>query len=258
MKVITIINNKGGVGKTTSVQNIGAAISLLCKAKVLLIDLDPQCSLTKSFGITTTNGNIGDLLLGLKTFEEIKITYNKNIDVLPTSQELIHQEQQIANSPAFPFNLKLALEKPNNDYDFIVIDCPPSLGVLTRVALLACNTYLIPMQAEYFSYEGLRSLILYTKDLAVVNKGMALGGVFATRFNPNVKKNFSKYIINSIREQIGGKLLDTCIRENIALSEAQADGKTIFDYNPDCNAAEDYYNLTKEIFLKVFDYNEQK
>ncbi|MCP3659681.1 MAG: ParA family protein [Bacteroidetes bacterium] len=251
MFIFTVINNKGGVGKTTSAQNLGGALSKYSKAKTLIIDLDPQSSLTKGFRISENERQVGDFLLNKVDIESIKFKYDDYLDILPSSFDLLNQEQMIANSPAFPFNLKSNLSKIKDAYNFVIIDCPPALSSLTRIALMACDFYLIPTQAEYFSYEGLRSLINFTNQLSAVNPSMKLGGVFATRFNPNIKKRFSQEIITSIKEQLKDKFLKTYIRENIALTESQAKGKHIFDYNDSSNGAKDYHSLAKELLAKI-------
>lgn len=250
MHIIAIANNKGGVGKTTSAQNIGAAIATFANKKTLLIDLDPQASLSKSFGIYLDphKAYSGTFLLGKCSLEDAIINYNKsNLNILPTSMELVKDKEEIKKTNNFPFNLLHNLEKYKTNYDFVIIDCPPGVGTLTTIALTACYRYYVPLQAEYFSYEGVRDFITYTGKIASINKSLKLGGVFATRFNPNSKKNFSRNLVQAVKEQLGNRFLQTYIRDNIALSEAQAKKMHIFDYDKKSNGAIDYYNLTKEI-----------
>jgi chromosome partitioning protein len=252
MNIFTIINNKGGVGKSTAAQNIGAAIAKFTDSKTLLIDLDPQASLTKSFGINLQSGQptVGSFILGKSTIEQTAITYKKsNIDILPASSALVQEQEKIKNNSKFPFSLIRALEKVQSkkQYQFIVIDCPPSTSALTDIALIACQRYYVPLQAEYFSYEGLRELVNYANQIASLNPGIKLGGVFANRFNPNAKNNFSREIIERVKDQLEDKFLKTYIRENIAISIAQANFMPIFDYDIKSNGDQDYYNLTKEI-----------
>lgn len=252
MNILTIANNKGGVGKTTSTQNIGAAIATFTNSKVLLIDLDPQANLSKSFGIylQREEKQVASFLLGNSTLKATVKNYKgSNIDILPTSMELTREEENIKNDPTYPFNLVRALEKntESKKYDFILIDCPPALSTFTTIALVACDRYYVPLQADYFSYEGLRDFIDYANQIVSINPRIELGGVFANRFNPHIKKNFSKNIIQAIKEQLGSSFLQTYIRDNIALSEAQAKGEHIFDYDIKANGAKDYYELTKEI-----------
>lgn len=251
MKVISIVNNKGGVGKTTTAQNLSGAMSSFTEGTVLAIDLDPQNSLSKSLGVNEARKHVGDFLLGKATFNEVKIDYDSKLSLLPASLDLLNQEQQLANSAVFPFNLKLALEKLPQRPDFVIIDCPPSLSVLTRIALVACDIYMIPMQAEYFSYEGLRALINYTNDLVQVNPSMRLGGIFATRYNPNIRKKFSREVIKNIQEQLSDRFFEVFVRENITITEAQASGKHIFDFNEGCKGAEDYHALAAEVLQRL-------
>ena len=154
MRVITILNNKGVVGKTTTVQNIAAALSRFTEGeqKVLAIDLDPQGSLTKSFGIRL-QGNAwtsGSFVLRRVSLEQATIPYKKsNIDILPAFGSLLNDEEAIRSDACFPFNLQQALAQDKKQYDFIVIDCPPALSSLTQIAFIACDRYYIPLQAEF-------------------------------------------------------------------------------------------------------------
>ena len=253
MNILAIVNNKGGVGKTTTAQHIGAAVATFTDSKTLLIDLDPQASLTKSLGarLQPSQPTIGSCLLDKATISQACIKYkNSNIDLLPASLDLLQDEESIKNRMDFPFTLKRILEKSQQPYDFVIIDCPPALSALTKIALTACHRYYVPLQAEYFSYEGLREFIHYANQITMLNPQIELGGVFATRFNPRTKKKFSKELIESVKKQLQGKFLKTYIRENIALSEAQAQGQHIFEYDRTAHGAQDYYNLTKEIILR--------
>jgi chromosome partitioning protein len=255
MNILAIANNKGGVGKTTSTQNIGAAIATFTNRKTLLIDLDPQANLSKSFGIYLQSGqsHVGNFLLGETNLNEAIINYKgSNIDILPASIELVDEEDNLRRDRQFPFNLIKALEKNVDEkkYDFILIDCPPALSTFTKIALLACDRYYVPLQAEFFSYEGLREFVNYARKISAMNNRIQLGGVFASRFNPHTKNKFNKDLIEAVKNQLQDKFLSTYIRENIALSKAQAKGEHIFEYDKNSHGAKDYYNLTKEIILK--------
>lgn len=255
MAVIAIINNKGGVGKTTTAQNVSAAIATFTEGekRVLIIDLDPQGNLTKSFGIKLQQDapTVGSFILRKATLEQAVFTYKEsNIDILPADHRLFDDEDAIKASTRFPFNLKQALAESKKQYDFVVIDCPPSTRFLIKMALVACDRYYIPLQAAYLSYEGLVEFIHYANEVAQLNPSMSIGGVFATRFNPKANKKFSKALIEAARRQLKDKFLDSYIRENGDLDKAQAEGQHIFDYNIHSNGAIDYYNLTKEIITK--------
>ena len=252
MKIISIVNNKGGVGKTTSAQSIAAGLSKFANARVLVIDLDAQASLTKSFGIQHAGlkRDSGSFITGEYEFDEI-VKRVGDIDVLPGSAELIHREDTIKAAPIFPFNLKIALEKVKDRYDFVIIDCPPALYGNTRLALVSCHQYYVPLQAEFLSYEGLRNFLVYSAEIKKISPNTNLGGVFATRYNPKIRKKISHELVSATKEQLGDVFMDSYIRDNVALSEAQASGMTIFDYAPNSNGAEDYYKLTKEILERI-------
>lgn len=251
--IISIVNNKGGVGKTTSAQNIGAAFHKFANAKVLFIDLDAQASLSRCFGVQELQigkNHVGSFITGEVPFDNV-VVKSKIGDLLPSSAELNSKEDTLKNSPIFPFNIKFALDKIKNQYDFIVIDCPPSLTSMTRMALIACDMYLVPLQAEFLSYEGLRNFLNYSAEIQQISPQTTLGGVFATRYNPNIRKKLSNDLIEATKEQLGDKFLNTYIRDNIALSEAQAIGSDIFNYSPDSNGAIDYYQLAKELLDNI-------
>jgi len=265
MRIITIFNNKGGVGKTTSVQNIGAALALFAGKRVLLIDLDQQANLTMGYGIAVENRdkNTASFILGATSLEETRVQYrDTTIDILPASPALRRQEVNIKNK-GYPTNLRQALKQANHQYDYVIIDAPPAISIFSDIALVACDQYYVPLQAEYFSYEGLRNLAGYIHELRediqvkakTPNMSLALGGVFAVGFNPQAKRNFNKVIVQSVQEQLGDQLLTTYIRTNVALSEAQAQGMHIFDYERKYKrgkkAAEDYHALAEEIFKNM-------
>lgn len=248
--VISFVNNKGGVGKTTSAQNIGAALHRFAEARVLFIDLDGQASLTRCFGIQESqvgSNNAGTFIARDDVPIEAIIKKTAVGDLLPSSAELNNKEDYIKASPVFPFNLKLRLEKYKSQYDFVIIDCPPTLSAMTRIALVACDMYLVPLQAEFLSYEGLRNFLNYSKEIQLISPQTQLGGVFATRYNPRINKKLSNDLIEATKQQLGDKFFASYIRDNISVSEAQASGTDIFNYAPDSNGAKDYYKLTREL-----------
>ncbi|MES2389289.1 MAG: ParA family protein [Bacteroidota bacterium] len=255
MRVFTVVNNKGGVGKTTTVQNLGAALAKK-GARVLLIDLDAQASLTRSFGIRTqpAQPNSGDFLMAKSGLAEVVLNVAERISLVPAGSNLIAQEDSIKNSNVYPANLRFALQDSGaaSSFDYVIADCPPALSALTRVALNACDLYFVPLQAEYLSYEGLKNFLGFSREIHRM-AGCDLGGVFATRYNPRVRKNLSNDLISEATEQLGDYFLKTYIRDNIALSEAQAMNRSIFDYSPGSNGAKDYMALCDEILNRLKD-----
>jgi chromosome partitioning protein len=257
LKTLSFVNNKGGVGKTTSAQNVGVALHRFTKSKVLFIDLDAQASLTRCFGFSNLeffNADSGNFILNDKSFDEIVVTTDVG-DLLPASMGFLATEDRIKASPVFPFNLKLALNKIKHRYDFIIIDCPPSLSTAARIALVASDLYFVPLQAEFLSYEGLRNFLSFANQLSMICPDLELGGVFATRYNPNARKRLSIDLVKSTKKQLNEQFLDSYIRDNVAIPEAQANGKDIFLYDPDSNGAIDYYKLTREMIKKRFTKN---
>ena len=252
MKIFSFVNNKGGVGKTTSTQNVGAALYRFAKSKILFIDLDAQASLTRCFGyhnLEFFNRDSGSFILNEKSFDEVVVETEIG-DLLPASMGFLAGEDKIKASPLFPFNLKFALNKIKDRYDFIIIDCPPSLSTSSRIALVASDLYFVPLQAEYLSYEGLRSFMNFADQLEMINPNLELGGIFATRYNPNVRKRLSNDLVEVTKEQMGESFMDTFIRENITISEAQANSSDVFSYSTNANGAIDYYKLTVEMLNK--------
>ncbi len=257
MKTICFVNNKGGVGKTTSAQNVGVALYRYSNSKVLFIDLDAQASLTRCFGYNNLDfllADSGSFILGEKPFEELIIKTEVG-DLLPASMGFLAREDKIKASPLFPFNLKFALDKIKDRYDFIILDCPPSLSTVARVALAASDYYFVPLQAEYLSYEGLRNFLSFASQLSIISPNLQLGGVFATRYNPRARRRISNSIIKTTKEQLNGSFMNTYIRESVSVPESQANGKDIFGYDQDSKAAVDYYNLAKEMINKKFSKN---
>lgn len=244
--IITIINNKGGTGKTTTVLNLGAALARRRK-RVLLIDLDSQCNLSSALGVQNPETSIGHVLLGQKPLDAA-LTHHDKIALLPAGENLLDHETQLANEPGREFVLRETLEPILQDYDFIVIDCPPSLGTLSLNSLVAADHYIVPMQAENFAYIGLdRILQLAQKVTRRMNPNLALAGILFVKLNP--RTNFSKAMITNLsqNELLTGRLFDTYIRQDIALMESAAFRQTIFEYAPKSRGSEDYKRLAKEI-----------
>ncbi len=247
MRIVSISNNKGGVGKTTSTVNIAAGLELLNK-KVLVIDIDHQAQTTYHFGFNPNNIKLSvyDVLKGDVGFEDVIIKRN-NIDLVPANPDL--KGLEFLPIPAKEFLLKDAFERAEG-YDFILIDCPPSLGVLTLNALTFCREIFVPLQVQFLPFHGMYNLFEGVQMVKKrLNKYLDITGIIGTMFNS--KKSISNEVIAETKKRLPGKLFDTLIRDNVSLQEAPSWGKTIFEYKPDSSGADDYMNLTKEILERT-------
>lgn len=242
-KILTISNHKGGVGKTTSTMNIGAGLNRL-KQKVLLIDLDPQANLTQCLGASGEENNIYFNLKGTKKAEPLNIS--KGLDLIPSHIDLSGAEIELTAEIGREYKLKKLIEPLKKDYDVIIIDSPPSLGLLTINSLSAADYVLLPLQAEYLALQGLTKL-LEVIDLVkeTTNPALQIGGVFITRFDK--RKVLNKNVSEIIEKEFKDIAFKTIIRDNIALAESPVNGMDIFRYSPKSNGAEDYLKLSKEV-----------
>lgn len=254
-KVISISNHKGGVGKTTSVVNIGAGISnfrkdeLLTKSayKVLLIDLDPQANLTQSLGVSDPETTIYGAIKGEYKIQPIKIS--PLLHLVPSSLDLSGAEVELSGEPGREFILRELIEPLRDEYEYILIDTPPSLGLLTINSFVASDEIYIPIQAHYLALQGLTKLTeVIEKIKKRLNKELELGGVFITMYDR--RKVLSLQIAQALVKNLGSKVFKTKIRENIALAEAPTKGEDIYTYAPKSNGAEDYRALCLEIVTK--------
>ena len=244
--VFSVSNHKGGVGKTTSTVNIGAGFAQNNK-KVLLIDLDPQSNLTQSFGIKSPAFTIYDYLRGEK--KVIPIEVRTNLFVIPSSLDLSAAEIELSSEPGREYILKDILDPLVPNFDYILIDCPPSLGLLTINALTASDKVIIPLQAEYLPLRGLAKLNeVIEKIKNRLNKKLEIGCVFFNQFDS--RKVLNREISDSVRGFFGDKVLESKISNNITLAEAPSQGKDIFWYNKSCKGAVDYRNLCEEMIEK--------
>jgi chromosome partitioning protein len=243
MKVISISNHKGGVGKTTSAINIGAGLNKLGK-KILLIDLDPQANLSQSLGLINQERNIYGALRGEYTLESVEIL--KGLDVIPSTLDLSGAEVELSSEPGREYILKELIEPLKASYDFIIIDSPPSLGLLTINSFTASDEILIPLQAQYLALQGLTKLVeVVDKIKQRLNKGLKVGGVFITQYDS--RKVLNRDVVDTIKAHFKDQVFKTKVRDNIALAEAPSLGLDIFRYSPKSYGAEDYLSLSKEI-----------
>jgi chromosome partitioning protein len=245
-KVLSISNHKGGVGKTTSAINIGAGLNKLGK-KVLLIDLDPQANLSQSLGLTNQEKTIYGALKGDYKLEPIVVL--KGLDVIPSTLDLSGAEIELSSEPGREYILKELIEDIRNDYDYIIIDSPPSLGLLTINSFTAADEILIPLQAQFLAMQGLAKLVeVVEKIKSRLNKELKMGGVFITQYDG--RKVLNRDVVETINAHFKSEVFKTKIRDNIALAEAPAQGLDIFRYNAKSNGAEDYMDLAKEIIKR--------
>lgn len=244
-RIIALVNQKGGVGKTTSTINIGAALAKAGK-RVLLVDLDPQGNLTVSLGIMAheLEATLYEVLTG--AFTAVQATIKKNYDVIPADIRLSGAELELSSQPGREMILKEALQPIQANYDYILIDCPPSLGLITLNGLTAAQEIFIPLQAEFLALNGMAQLL---KTIGAVQKRLNpqlnISGIITTLYDS--RKNLNKEVLEKIQEYFPEKAFKSLIRDNVALAEAPSFGKDIFEYRPDSNGAEDYKNLSSEI-----------
>ena len=248
-KIISVANQKGGVGKTTTTVNLSTILAKKGK-KVLLIDTDPQGNATSGLGLTKElELSVYDILVGDTTFDEtIENTAIKNLKICPSNISLAGAEVQLVSMMSREQRLKVKLDEVKDQYDYILIDCPPSLGLVTLNAFTASDTVLIPVQCEYFALEGLGQL-LNTVNLVKkhLNKSLEIEGALLTMYD--ARTNLSNQVVKEVKKYFEGKVYKTVIPRNVRLSEAPSYGMPISLYDPRSKGAKAYEKLAKE-FLK--------
>ena len=248
-KTYVFVNQKGGVGKTTSALNIGAYLAEEGK-KVLLVDFDAQANLSSGVGASPLKPGIYELLAGTATIEEaIKKTAVPRLDVIPANIDLSGAAVELIEQKERDLFLKKALAPAKDLYDFILIDCPPSLGVLTLNGMAAADSVLIPMQCEYFAMEGL-SLLLQTvqRIQRSLNRSLDIGGIFFTMYDSRTR--LAHEVIKQVSAYFKKSVFATVIPRNVRLSEAPSHGQPIVLYDPNCAGAKAYQSLAREIIRR--------
>lgn len=248
-KCIVFINQKGGVGKTTSAINIGAYIALAGK-KVLLVDFDSQGNMSSGVGVTKDKPTVYELIAGLVEPEEaIKHTSTPNLDAISASTDLSGAAIELVNQENREYYLKNALEPLKPLYDYILIDCPPSLGILTLNGLAAADSVLVPMQCEYFALEGITLLLQTIQGVqAQVNPDLKIGGIFFTMYDSRTR--LAQEVVLNVKSYFKDVVFNTIIPRNIRLSEAPSHGLPIYKYDPDCAGAKSYEKLAEEVMRR--------
>jgi chromosome partitioning protein len=254
MPVFSIANQKGGVGKTTTAINLAAALYQNRK-KVLLVDADPQASLSQSLGIidepeTNLYTELSKEMKGESGNLEAAIVQTKSgMPLVPSSIELAGAELELVSVYGREQVLTWMLEKLVDKYEFIFIDCPPAIGMLTVNALVASDYILMPLQAEFLPLKGVRSFMHHFNALKKLNKKLEVLGFVLTRYDE--RKIMNRQIFHELEEEFGEKVFHTHIRNNIQLAKAQEAGLDIFNYDKKSHGAEDYNELSKEFLLKI-------
>ncbi len=250
--IIAFANQKGGVGKTTSAVNIAASVGIIGK-KVLMIDLDPQGNTTSGFGINKKSVNFStyDLLIGRCNAEAATIkTEFENLWLIPSTISLAGAEFDLYSLENREFRLRDALKEVEGEYDYVFIDCPPSLGMLTVNALSAAQGVIIPMQCEYYALEGLSQLMITIRKIKqLYNPDIEIGGILLTMYNGRLI--LTAQVVHELKKYYKDKLFKTTISRNVKLSEAPSFGVPVYYHDKHCKGSLEYLDVAKELVARM-------
>lgn len=259
-RVICIANQKGGVGKTTTSVNLSSSLAKMGR-RVLLIDMDPQGNASSGLGVKrhdAQDSTAYHVLIGEQTIEEVRVnTSVKNLDVIVATPDLVGAEIELVDAPRREHKLKDAIALVDDQYDYVIIDCPPSLGLLTLNSMTSANSFIVPLQCEYYALEGLSQLLntagIIKKNL---NPKLKIEGIVLTMFD--TRNNLSHQVVSEIQTHFGDKVFNAVIPRNVRLSEAPSYGKSIVDYDAKSIGAVRYMNLAKELDERVYGNKEKE
>jgi chromosome partitioning protein len=249
-KIVALANQKGGVGKTTTAINLGASVAA-CERRVLLVDIDPQANATSGLGVTEANPSMYDVLIENMPLRDIvRPTEIPTLFLAPSAVDLVGAEVELRDAIGREYYLKRVLEAAGAEYDYILIDSPPSLGLLTVNGLTAANSVLVPLQAEYFALEGV-SQLLSTIDRvkSAVNPSLEVEGIVLTMYDERM--NLARQVSEEVRSHFGEKVYKTVIPRNVRLSEAPSFGKPIILYDIRSRGSEAYVSLAREFIQRA-------